>query len=44
MARHGIYPRDIIPPISDYFASGRFGRLFASFRPSPPTRRLRAQR
>ena len=33
MARHGIYPRDIIPPISDYFASGRFGRLFGKFPP-----------
>ncbi len=28
MARHGIYPRDIVPPISDYFDSGRFGRMF----------------
>jgi hypothetical protein len=28
MARHGVYPKDIIPPLSDYFASGRFGRLF----------------
>ena len=28
MPRHGIYPRDIIPPVSDYFDSGRFGRMF----------------
>lgn len=33
MARHGIYPRDIVPPISDYFASGRFGRLFGNLPP-----------
>ena len=33
MARHGIYPRDIVPPISDYFASGRFGRLFGKLPP-----------
>jgi hypothetical protein len=30
MARHGIYPRDIVPPTSGYFASGRFGRMFGS--------------
>ncbi|MCE7796116.1 heme peroxidase family protein [Sphingobium sufflavum] len=29
MARHGIYPHDIIPPRSKYFDSGRFGRIFA---------------
>ncbi|TCP33579.1 heme peroxidase family protein [Sphingomonas sp. BK235] len=28
MPRHGIYPRDIIPPVSDYYDSGRFGRMF----------------
>lgn len=33
MARHGIYPKDIVPPISDYFASGRFGRLFGKLPP-----------
>ena len=33
MARHGTYPRDIIPPVSDYFASGRFGRLFGGLPP-----------
>src|SRR5829696_4370789 len=42
MARHGIYPHDIIPPISDYFASGRFGRLFGKLPPfssdTPTTR------
>lgn len=30
MHRHGIYPRDVVPPTSTYFDSGRFGRLFAS--------------
>ncbi len=29
MARHGIYPHDIVPPKSKYYDSGRFGRLFA---------------
>lgn len=42
MARHGIYPRDIVPPRSDYFASGRFGRMFGSLPPfssdTPSTR------
>jgi hypothetical protein len=33
MARHGIYPHDIIPPISHYYASGRFGRLFGKLPP-----------
>ena len=33
MARHGIYPRDIVPPRSDYFDSGRFGRMFGSLPP-----------
>ena len=28
MARHGIYPREVIPPVSDYYDSGRFGRMF----------------
>ena len=28
MARHGIYPRDIIPPVSSYYEAGRFGRMF----------------
>lgn len=27
MARHGIYPRDTIPPVPDYYDSGRFGRM-----------------
>ncbi len=30
MSRHGIYPKDIVPPSSGYFASGRFGRMFGS--------------
>lgn len=42
MARHGIYPRDVIPPRSDYFDSGRFGRLFGGLPPfaadTPQTR------
>jgi hypothetical protein len=33
MARHGIYPHDIIPPRSRYFDSGRFGRLFGNLPP-----------
>jgi hypothetical protein len=33
MARHGIYPRDVIPPRSDYFDSGRFGRMFGGLPP-----------
>lgn len=28
MARHGAYPKDIVPPISTYYESGRFGRMF----------------
>ena len=28
MPRHGVYPREIIPPVSDYYESGRFGRMF----------------
>lgn len=31
--RHGNYPKDIIPPRSTYFASGRFGRMFAHLPP-----------
>ena len=30
MARHGIYPHDIVPPQSRYYDSGRFGRMFAT--------------
>ena len=33
MARHGVYPRDIIPPRSEYFDSGRFGRMFGGLPP-----------
>ena len=33
MARHGLYPRDVIPPRSDYFDSGRFGRMFGGLPP-----------
>ena len=28
MARHGVYPHDIVPPTSKYFDAGRFGRMF----------------
>jgi Animal haem peroxidase len=28
MPRHGSYPQDIIPPVSKYHDSGRFGRMF----------------
>ncbi len=42
MARHGIYPRDIIPPVSDYYDSGRFGRMFGKLPPfSSDTPRIR---
>src|SRR5919202_474166 len=30
---HGIYPRDVIPPRSTHFASGRFGRMFGHLPP-----------
>ncbi len=33
MARHGAYPRDVIPPRSEYFDSGRFGRMFGGLPP-----------
>jgi len=33
MAHHGVYPRDIVPPSSKYFDSGRFGRLFGKLPP-----------
>lgn len=33
MALHGVYPRDIIPPRSTYFDSGRFGRMFGRLPP-----------
>jgi hypothetical protein len=42
MARHGVYPRDIIPPRSSYYDSGRFGRMFGQLPPfamdNPQTR------
>lgn len=31
--RHGIYPKDVIPPRSTYYDSGRFGRLFGKLPP-----------
>ena len=33
MTRHGTYPRDVIPPRSDFFDSGRFGRMFGGLPP-----------
>jgi Animal haem peroxidase len=33
MTRHGTYPREFVPPTSDYFASGRFGRMFGKLPP-----------
>jgi hypothetical protein len=33
MARHGIYPHDVVPPQSRYYDSGRFGRMFATLPP-----------
>ena len=33
MARHGVYPHDIVPPRSGYFESGRFGRIFGKLPP-----------
>ena len=33
MRLHGNYPRDVVPPRSGYFASGRFGRLFGELPP-----------
>ena len=31
--RHGIYPKDVIPPRSTYYDSGRFGRMFGKLPP-----------
>ena len=33
MPRHGVYPKDIVPPRSKYFDSGRFGRMFGELPP-----------
>lgn len=33
MTRHGTYPRDVIPPRSDFFDQGRFGRIFGGLPP-----------
>lgn len=44
MARHGVYPRDVIPPRSEYFDSGRFGRMFGGLPPfAADTPRVRSQ-
>lgn len=43
MPRHGSYPQDIVPPISKYQDSGRFGRMFGKLPPfatdTPKTRK-----
>jgi hypothetical protein len=31
--RHGSYPKDVVPPRSTYYDSGRFGRMFANLPP-----------
>ena len=33
MPRHGVYPRDIVPPRSKYSDAGRFGRMFGELPP-----------
>ena len=33
MPRHGVYPRDVIPPRSRYSDEGRFGRMFGKLPP-----------
>lgn len=33
MTRHGVYPREIVPPRSQYSDAGRFGRLFGELPP-----------
>lgn len=30
---HGIYPRDVVPPRSTYYDSGKFGRMFRNLPP-----------
>ena len=31
--KHGVYPKEVIPPKSQYYDSGRFGRLFGKLPP-----------
>jgi hypothetical protein len=33
LAKHGVYPHDIVPPRSKYSDAGRFGRLFGELPP-----------
>ena len=33
MTHHGVWPKEIVPPRSDYFDSGRFGRMFGKLPP-----------
>ncbi|HEY0604714.1 MAG TPA: heme peroxidase family protein [Herpetosiphonaceae bacterium] len=41
--RHGIYPEDVVPPRSNYFDSGRFGRMFGELPPfAADTQQVRA--
>ncbi len=35
---HGIYPKDVAPPTSTFFDSGRFGRMFGKLPPFAPDR------
>ncbi len=30
---HGIHPKDVVPPSSTFFDSGRFGRMFGKLPP-----------
>jgi hypothetical protein len=40
---HGIYPKDVAPPTSTFFDSGRFGRMFGKLPPfAPDTPQVRA--
>ncbi len=33
MSHHGVWPKEIVPPRSDYYDSGRFGRMFGKLPP-----------
>jgi hypothetical protein len=40
---HGIYPKDVVPPTSTFFDTGRFGRMFGKLPPfAPDTPQVRA--
>lgn len=41
--RHGLHPRDVVPPRSIFFDSGKFGRMFRELPPfAPDTPQLRS--